>query len=150
ATGLLHPAAGWKNELVKRVVMWGLLARPGDDPLSHPFWGSTLGAARFHGRVRNGIGWVPRAVVTRSGQQPGGLAGRRDQRSEVGDRRSARLGMAASTRPPRGDRPSGGAARPDPGVVKRWAWGAEIRGRRSERRRGGAGAGAGHLLTSDL
>src|SRR5690606_30323759 len=62
--------AGWKYKMVKRVVMWGLLARPGDDPLSHPLWGSTLGAARFHGRVRNGIGWVPRAVVTRSGQQP--------------------------------------------------------------------------------
>src|SRR5690606_26344822 len=93
--------------MVKRVVMLGLLARPGDDPLSHPFWGSSLGAARFHGRVRNGIGWVPRAVVTRSGQQSGGPGGPqrseiRGRRSEVGDqKRSARLSMAASTRPPR-------------------------------------------------
>ena len=36
-----------------------------------PFWGSTLGAARFHGRVRNGVGWCPRAVVTRSSQESG-------------------------------------------------------------------------------
>ena len=57
----------------------GLLARPGDDPLSHPFWGSTLGAARFHGRVRNGVGWGPRAVITRSSQES------KDQRSEVRD-----------------------------------------------------------------
>ena len=28
-------------------------ARPGGDPLSHLLWGSTLGAAEFHGRVRN-------------------------------------------------------------------------------------------------
>jgi hypothetical protein len=46
-----------------------LLARPGDDPLSHPLEGSTLGAARFHGRVRNGVGWFPRAVITRSSQE---------------------------------------------------------------------------------
>ena len=52
------------------------LARPGDDPLSHPFKGSTLGAVRFHGRVRNGVGWGPHAVVTRS-RQPS-----RGQRSE--------------------------------------------------------------------
>ena len=55
----------------------GLLARPGDDPLSHPFWGSTLGAARFHGRVRNGVGWGPRAVITRSSQES------KDQRSDA-------------------------------------------------------------------
>jgi hypothetical protein len=47
----------------------GALARPGDDPLSHPSKGSTLGAAGFHGRVRNGIGWAPRAVITRPGQR---------------------------------------------------------------------------------
>jgi hypothetical protein len=50
-----------------------------------PSWGSTLGAARFHGRVRNGVGWGPRAVVTRSGQ---GSAPKGPQRSEVGDQRS--------------------------------------------------------------
>jgi hypothetical protein len=46
-----------------------LLARPGDDPLSHPSWSSTLGAARFHGRVRNGVGWSPCAVVTRPSEE---------------------------------------------------------------------------------
>ena len=51
----------------------GPLGRPGDDPLSHRWDGSTLGAAGFHGRVRNGIGWGPRAVVTRSTERPGGL-----------------------------------------------------------------------------
>ncbi len=46
-----------------------LLARPGGDPLSHPLEGSTLGAAEFHGRVRNGVGWGLRAVTTRSRQK---------------------------------------------------------------------------------
>jgi hypothetical protein len=55
----------------------GTLARPGDDPLSHPSKGSTLGAAGFHGRVRNGIGWGPRAMITRPGQRS------RDQRSDI-------------------------------------------------------------------
>jgi hypothetical protein len=55
----------------------GALARPGDDPLSHPSKGSTLGAAGFHGRVRNGIGWAPRAMITRPGQRS------RDQRSDI-------------------------------------------------------------------
>jgi hypothetical protein len=49
----------------------GLLARPGGDPLSHRSNGSTLGAAEFHGRVRNGVGWGLRAVTTRSGEEPG-------------------------------------------------------------------------------
>ena len=48
----------------------GLLARPGGDPLSHRSNGSTLGAAEFHGRVRNGVGWGLRAVTTRSGEEP--------------------------------------------------------------------------------
>ena len=42
-----------------------------------PSWGSTLGAARFHGRVRNGVGWGPRAVITRSSQES------KDQRSDA-------------------------------------------------------------------
>ena len=46
-----------------------LLARPGGDPLSHRSNGSTLGAARFHGRVRNGVGWDPRALTTRSSEE---------------------------------------------------------------------------------
>jgi hypothetical protein len=46
-----------------------------------PFWGSTLGAARFHGRVRNGVGWGPRAVITRSSQESK-IRGR-DQRADT-------------------------------------------------------------------
>ena len=57
-----------------------LLVRPGDDPLSHPSKGSTLGAVRFHGRVRNGVGWGPHAMVTRSKQKRG--------RTEIRGRRS--------------------------------------------------------------
>jgi hypothetical protein len=52
-----------------------LLARPGGDPLSHRSNGSTLGAAEFHGRVRNGVGWGLRAVTTRSGEEPGLISG---------------------------------------------------------------------------
>ena len=44
-----------------------------------PSWGSTLGAARFHGRVRNGVGWGPCAVITRSSQES------KDQRSDARD-----------------------------------------------------------------
>ena len=38
---------------------------PGDDLLFQRLSGSTIGAARFHGRVRDGIGWVTDAMVTK-------------------------------------------------------------------------------------
>jgi hypothetical protein len=124
----------------------GHLARPGDDPLSHPLWGSTLGAARFHGRVRNGVGWGPRAVVTRSGQgsgRPRGAAEIRDQRSDSVRATQARawgpsarpgprvgadleIGLTPPTRPRR--RRGRG-----PGPGSREAWGMGGRGRRSDR-----------------
>jgi hypothetical protein len=52
-----------------------------------PSWGSTLGAAEFHGRVRNGVGWDLRAVTTRSSQEP-------DVRCQMSDgrERTAALG----------------------------------------------------------
>jgi hypothetical protein len=38
---------------------------PGDDLLSQRLSGSTIGAVRFHGRVRDGIGWVTDAMATK-------------------------------------------------------------------------------------
>ena len=40
-------------------------AKPGDDLLFQRLSGSTIGAVRFHGRVRDGIGWVTDAMVTK-------------------------------------------------------------------------------------
>ena len=40
-------------------------SKPGDDLLFHCLSGSTIGAVRFHGRVRDGIGWVTDAMVTK-------------------------------------------------------------------------------------
>ena len=39
--------------------------KPGDDLLFHCLSSSTIGAVRFHGRVRDGIGWVTDAMVTK-------------------------------------------------------------------------------------
>ena len=38
---------------------------PGDDLLFQRLSVSTIGADRFHGRVRDGIGWVTVAMVTK-------------------------------------------------------------------------------------
>ena len=38
---------------------------PGDDLLFQRLSGSTIGAVWFHGRVRDGIGWVTDAMVTK-------------------------------------------------------------------------------------
>ena len=40
-------------------------AKPGDDLLFHRLSDSTIGAVRFHGRVRDGIGWVTDAMATK-------------------------------------------------------------------------------------
>ena len=40
-------------------------AMPGDVLLFQRLSGSTIGAVRFHGRVRDGIGWVTDAMVTK-------------------------------------------------------------------------------------
>ena len=42
-----------------------LVAKPGDDLLFHYLSNSTIGAVRFHGRVRDGIGWVTDAMATK-------------------------------------------------------------------------------------
>ena len=41
------------------------VSKPGDDLLFHYLSSSTIGAVRFHGRVRDGIGWVTDAMVTK-------------------------------------------------------------------------------------
>ena len=38
---------------------------PGDALLFQRLSGSTIGAVWFHGRVRDGIGWVTNAMVTK-------------------------------------------------------------------------------------
>ncbi len=40
----------------------GVVGGPGGDLLSHVLRRSTMGAAGFHGRVRNGVGWGTRAI----------------------------------------------------------------------------------------
>src|SRR3954463_4117934 len=40
-------------------------SKPGDDLLFHRLGDSTIGAVRFHGRVRDGIGWVTDAMATK-------------------------------------------------------------------------------------
>ena len=47
-----------------------VVAGPGDDLLSHVLRRSTMGATGFHGRVRKGIGWGTRAMITRSSNHP--------------------------------------------------------------------------------
>ena len=59
-----------------------VLARPGDDLLSHALRRSTIGAEGLHGRVRNGIGCGPFAIATRSCKDrcPGKTGVKRDNR----------------------------------------------------------------------
>ena len=40
-------------------------SKPGDDLLFHCLSTSTIGAVWFHGRVRDGIGWVTDAMATK-------------------------------------------------------------------------------------
>ena len=40
-------------------------SKPGGDLLFHCLGSSTIGAVRFHGRVRDGIGWVTDAMATK-------------------------------------------------------------------------------------
>ena len=47
---------------------------PGDDLLFQRLSVSTIGAVRFHGRVRDGIGWVTDAMATKQwGQRNAGF-----------------------------------------------------------------------------
>src|SRR5438046_1625890 len=72
--GLLHPAPRRKSrrsacrQRLCNIVNGSCFtppAKPGDDLLFHCLGSSTIGAVRFHGRVRDGIGWVTDAMVTK-------------------------------------------------------------------------------------
>ena len=106
-----------------------------------PSWGSTLGAAEFHGRVRNGVGWGLRAVTTRSSQKS---ERRRKDRCQMTE---------AETRRRRRPAPGRCGRRPLPGRWSREAWEHGGRGRSQEQRTEGRPArfaGRRHLLSSDL
>ena len=45
--------------------VFALASKPGDDLLFHCLSNSTIGAVWFHGRVRDGIGWVTDAMATK-------------------------------------------------------------------------------------
>ena len=47
------------------LIDYALASKPGDDLLFHCLSNSTIGAVRFHGRVRDGIGWVTDAMTTK-------------------------------------------------------------------------------------
>jgi hypothetical protein len=47
------------------IYMIALASMPGDALLFQRLSVSTIGADRFHGRVRDGIGWVTDAMVTK-------------------------------------------------------------------------------------
>jgi hypothetical protein len=52
---------------------YALAAKPGDDLLFHCLSNSTIGAVWFHGRVRDGIGWVTDAMATKLWSQRKGI-----------------------------------------------------------------------------
>ena len=53
------------SDIVNGFTLDALAAKPGDDLLFHCLSNSTIGAVRFHVRVRDGIGWVTDAMVTK-------------------------------------------------------------------------------------
>src|ERR1700709_133182 len=60
------PAAGGICEWVLcALVSCTLATKPGGALLFHRLSDSTIGAVRFHGRVRDGIGWVTDAMATK-------------------------------------------------------------------------------------
>ncbi len=60
-----RPAEGDVYEWVFRISAHAPASMPGDDLLFRGLSHSTIGAVRFHGRVRDGIGWVTDAMVTK-------------------------------------------------------------------------------------
>ena len=59
----LSPSRGKTCEWVQ--IRAALASMPGDDLLFHRLSDSTIGAVWFHGRVRDGIGWVTDAMATK-------------------------------------------------------------------------------------
>ena len=65
-------ATALRSRVVTGLVGRGLVGGPGGDLLSHALRRSTMGAAGFHGRVRNGSGGAPALSATRSTNHPKG------------------------------------------------------------------------------
>ena len=61
--------AGQPSDFVNGSYPNSLAAMPGDDLLFQRLSVSTIGAVRFHGRVRDGIGWVTDAMATKQWSQ---------------------------------------------------------------------------------
>ena len=59
------PPRAKRGNVVNGFFEYALAAKPGDDLLFHRLSDSTIGAVRFHGRVRDGIGWVTDAMATK-------------------------------------------------------------------------------------
>ena len=53
------------NGLIRVLCVFALASKPGGDLLFHCLSNSTIGAVWFHGRVRDGIGWVTDAMATK-------------------------------------------------------------------------------------
>ena len=53
------------NGFCSNTVLVALASKPGDALLFHRLSDSTIGAVWFHGRVRDGIGWVTDAMATK-------------------------------------------------------------------------------------
>jgi hypothetical protein len=56
-------------DFVNGLYLLPLAAMPGDDLLFQRLSVSTIGAVWFHGRVRDGIGWVTDAMATKQWSQ---------------------------------------------------------------------------------
>ena len=69
--GLKQRKGGLDQRFCHEEAMLGgsLIGWPGDDLLSHRWACSTMGAEGFHGRVRNGVGWVTLAMITKPSDQ---------------------------------------------------------------------------------
>ena len=72
----------------------GMVGGPGGDLLSHVLRRSTMGAAGFHGRVRNGVGWGTRAIGHQVEQPPPRPAAARPRAGGARRRRAGRAAQA--------------------------------------------------------
>ncbi len=70
-------ASPGRNQVLLKPALRAAGVNPGDDLLSHGLSHTTIGAAAFHFRVRDGIGWFHSANFTREavGASPSGTAG---------------------------------------------------------------------------
>ena len=77
--------------------VYALAAKPGGVLLFHRLGDSTIGAVRFHGRVRDGIGWFTDAMATRLWSQRAGRSASSPYRPAKRDWLRAGAHVRAST-----------------------------------------------------